>query len=109
MLDYSTSFHSQVKSNHAIEEESIQTFQTTCQGNLYVFSFKHFFLQHQLVVTKSAYVMSSIRLNLFADLLAEQKMTETTCVNLNEDCTQTDEEELLEARLNEIESITEGG
>ncbi len=32
-----------MKSNHAIEEESIQTFQTTCQGNLYVFSFKHFF------------------------------------------------------------------
>ncbi len=104
MLDYSTSFHSQVKSNHAIEEESIQTFQTTCQGNLYVFSFKHFFS-----LTKSAYVLSSIRFNLFADLLAEQKITETTCVNLNEDCTQTDEEELLEARLNEIESITEGG
>uniref|UniRef100_A0A673KRR5 Kinesin-like protein KIF20B n=1 Tax=Sinocyclocheilus rhinocerous TaxID=307959 RepID=A0A673KRR5_9TELE len=57
-----------VKSNHAIEEENIQTFQTTCQ---------------------------------------EQKLIEKTCVNLNKDCTQTDEEELLEARLNEIESITE--
>ncbi|XP_016126109.1 kinesin-like protein KIF20B [Sinocyclocheilus grahami] len=58
-----------VKSNHAIEEDNIQTFQTTCQ-----------------------------------DLLAEQKLIEKT---LNKDCTQTDEEELLEARLNEIESITE--
>ncbi|XP_043108946.1 kinesin-like protein KIF20B isoform X2 [Puntigrus tetrazona] len=41
------------------------------------------------------------------DLLAEQKLIEKTCVSLNKDCTQTDEEELLEARLNEIESITE--
>ncbi|XP_058649058.1 kinesin-like protein KIF20B isoform X1 [Onychostoma macrolepis] len=61
-----------VKSNHAIEEENIQTFQTTCQ-----------------------------------DILAEQKLIEKTCVNLNKDCTQTDEEELLQARQNEIESITE--
>ncbi|XP_067225354.1 kinesin-like protein KIF20B isoform X1 [Chanodichthys erythropterus] len=41
------------------------------------------------------------------DLLAEQKLIEETCVNLNKVCTQTDEEELLEARLNENESITE--
>ncbi|XP_067285530.1 kinesin-like protein KIF20B [Pseudorasbora parva] len=40
-------------------------------------------------------------------LLAEQKLIEETCVNLNKECTQTDEEELLEARLNEIETITE--
>ncbi|XP_059386686.1 kinesin-like protein KIF20B isoform X2 [Carassius carassius] len=40
------------------------------------------------------------------DLLAEQKLFEETCGNLNK-CTQTDEEELLEARLNEIKSITE--
>ncbi|KTF75741.1 hypothetical protein cypCar_00037272 [Cyprinus carpio] len=63
-----------VKSNHAIEEENIQTFQRTCQ-----------------------------------DLLAEQKLIEKMCVNLNKDCTQTDEEELPEPRLNEIGSITEGG
>uniref|UniRef100_A0A8C1PBK2 Kinesin family member 20Bb n=1 Tax=Cyprinus carpio TaxID=7962 RepID=A0A8C1PBK2_CYPCA len=61
-----------VKSNHAIEEENIQTFQRTCQ-----------------------------------DLLAEQKLIEKMCVNLNKDCTQTDEEELPEPRLNEIGSITE--
>lgn len=61
------------------------------------------------MLTKSAYVLSSVRLIFFADLLAEQKLIEKTCVNLNKDCTQTDEEELLEARLNEIESITEGG
>ncbi|XP_051770957.1 kinesin-like protein KIF20B isoform X4 [Ctenopharyngodon idella] len=41
------------------------------------------------------------------DLLAEQKLIEETCVNLNKVYTQTDEEELLEARLNENESITE--
>ncbi|ROL48440.1 Kinesin-like protein KIF20B [Anabarilius grahami] len=41
------------------------------------------------------------------DLLAEQKLIEETCVNLNKVCTQTDEEELLEARLNKNESITE--
>ncbi|XP_026078578.1 kinesin-like protein KIF20B isoform X1 [Carassius auratus] len=40
------------------------------------------------------------------DLLAEQKLIEETCGNLNK-CTQTDEEELLEARLNETKSITE--
>lgn len=60
------------------------------------------------VQTKSAYVLSLVRLILFADLLAEQKLIEETCGNLNK-CTQTDEEELLEARLNETKSITEGG
>ncbi|XP_042623356.1 kinesin-like protein KIF20B isoform X3 [Cyprinus carpio] len=60
-----------VKSNHVIEEENIEPFQTTCQ-----------------------------------DLLAEQKLIEETCGNVNK-CTQTDEEELLEARLNETKSITE--
>ncbi|KAL1264226.1 hypothetical protein QQF64_004581 [Cirrhinus molitorella] len=62
----------QVKSNHVIEQENIQPFQTTCQ-----------------------------------DPLAEQKLIEETCVNLGKECTQTDDKELLEARLNEIESITE--
>lgn len=60
------------------------------------------------VVTKLAYVLSLIRLILLPDLLAEQKLIEETYVNSNKECTQTDEEELLEARLNEIESITEG-
>ncbi|XP_050980520.1 kinesin-like protein KIF20B isoform X2 [Labeo rohita] len=41
------------------------------------------------------------------DPLAEQKLIEDTCVNLNKECTQTDDGELLEARLNEVESITE--
>lgn len=59
-------------------------------------------------VRKSAYVLSLIRLILLPDLLAEQKLIEETCVNSNKECTQTDEEELLEVRLNEIESITEG-
>lgn len=59
-------------------------------------------------VTKLAYVLSLIRLILLPDLLAEQKLIGETCVNSNKGCTQTDEEELLEARLNEIESITEG-
>lgn len=53
MLDCSTSFHSQVKSNHAIEEENIQTFQRTCQGNLYVFSFKTFFSAVSIGVNKN--------------------------------------------------------
>lgn len=61
-----------VQSNHAIEEENIQPFKTTCR-----------------------------------DLLAEQKLIEEMCVNSNKECTQTDEEELLGARLNVIESITE--
>lgn len=52
--------------------------------------------------------MSSVRLIWFPDLLAEQKLIEETCGNVNK-CTQTDEEELLEARLNETKSITEGG
>lgn len=59
-------------------------------------------------VTKSAYVLSLIRLILLPDLLAEQKLIEEMCVNSNKECTQTDEEELLGARLNVIESITEG-
>ncbi|XP_016431625.1 kinesin-like protein KIF20B [Sinocyclocheilus rhinocerous] len=62
-----------VKSNHVIEEENIQPFQTTCQ-----------------------------------DLLAEQKLIKETCGNVNNKCTLTDEEELLEAKLNETESIAEG-
>ncbi|XP_026132496.1 kinesin-like protein KIF20B isoform X1 [Carassius auratus] len=41
------------------------------------------------------------------DLLAEQKLIEKTCVNLNKDFKQTGKEELLEARPNEIESVTE--
>lgn len=108
MLDYSPSFHSQVQSNHVIEEENIQPFKTTCQGNLCVFFIYTLFPQYCLVLTKSAYVLSLIRLILLLDLLAEQKLIEETCVNLNKVYTQTDEEELLEARLNENESITEG-
>lgn len=73
------------------------------------FHLKLFFLQYQLVLTKTACVMSSVRLIWFPDLLAEQKLIEKMCVNLNKDCTQTDEEELPEPRLNEIGSITEGG
>ncbi|XP_016139593.1 kinesin-like protein KIF20B [Sinocyclocheilus grahami] len=42
------------------------------------------------------------------DLLAEQKLIKEMCGNLNNKCTQTDEEKLLEAKLNETESIAEG-
>jgi len=72
------------------------------------FHLDHFFSSILFGVTKSAYVLSLIRLILVPDLLAEQKQIEETCVNSNKDCTQTDEEELLKARLNEIESVTEG-
>uniref|UniRef100_A0A672NXQ7 Kinesin-like protein KIF20B n=1 Tax=Sinocyclocheilus grahami TaxID=75366 RepID=A0A672NXQ7_SINGR len=47
-----------VSPNHVIEEENIQPFQTTCQGNLFIFSFKPLF---PAVPTKSAYVLSLVR------------------------------------------------
>ncbi|XP_051523488.1 kinesin-like protein KIF20B isoform X1 [Myxocyprinus asiaticus] len=41
------------------------------------------------------------------DIVPEQKLIEQICADLNKECSQTDQEDLLEAKLNEMESVTE--